>query len=146
MKDVALPHVHVQENETFIWNQTRFLCATGWTDFSATGDNFRRLRPIDVIGRNHATHDRLAEELDKHFDGKTVVVTHHSPAPEVAGGKHDGHLIAAHTNRWHALVAKTDLYILGKCTVRLISRWMAVVWYRTLEVTQGSKQASIPAV
>lgn len=135
MKEAALPHVHVLENETFIWNQTRFLCATGWTDFSSTGnvvaatqtawewmndfrvirtgDNFRRLRPTDVIGRNHATHDWLAEELDKHFDGKTVVVTHHSPVPEVAGGKHDGHLSAAYTNRWHALVEKTDLWIFG---------------------------------
>ena len=135
MKEVALPHVHVLENETFIWHQTRFLCATGWTDFSATGDigaatriawewmndfqvirtgdNFRRLRPTDVIGRNHATHDWLAEELDKHFDGRTVVVTHHSPVPEVAGGKHDGHLIAAYTNRWHALLEKADLWVFG---------------------------------
>ncbi|VVQ35499.1 3',5'-cyclic adenosine monophosphate phosphodiesterase CpdA [Pseudomonas fluorescens] len=135
MKDAALPHVHVLENETFIWNQTRFLCATAWTDFSATGnvvaatqtawewmndfrviridDNFRRLRPTDLISRNHATHDWLARELDKPFDGKTVVVTHHAPVPEVAGGKHDGHLSAAYTNRWHALVEKADLWIFG---------------------------------
>ncbi|TPG73721.1 metallophosphoesterase family protein [Pseudomonas mandelii] len=135
MKEAALPHVHVLENETFIWNQTRFLCATAWTDFSATGnvvaaaqtasewmndfrviladDSFRKLRPCDLVSRNHATHVWLAHELDKPFDGKTVVVTHHSPVPEVAGEKHDGHLSAAYTNRWHTLLEKADLWIFG---------------------------------
>lgn len=135
MKEAALPHVHVLENETFIWNQTRFLCATAWTDFSATGnavaaaqtalermndfsviridDSFRKLRPCDLVNRNHATHDWLAHELDKPFDGKTVVVTHHAPVPEVVGDKHEGHLIAAYTNSWHALLEKADLWIFG---------------------------------
>lgn len=135
MKEAALPNVHVLENETFIWNQTRFLCATAWTDFSATGnvveaaqtaaewmndfrviladDSFRKLRPCDLVSRNHETHDWLAHELDKPFDGKTVVVTHHSPVPEVAGEKHDGHLSAAYMNRWHTLLEKADLWIFG---------------------------------
>jgi predicted phosphodiesterase len=135
MKEAALPHVRVLENETFIWNQTRFLCATGWTDFSATGDvadatgtalgrmndfrvicvddDFRRLHPSDLISRNHATYDWLAQELGKPFDGKTVVVTHHAPVPEVVGDKYEGHLIAAYTNCWHALLEKADLWIFG---------------------------------
>jgi predicted phosphodiesterase len=135
MKETALPYVYVLENETFIRNQTRFLCATAWTDFSATGnvvaaaqtasewmndfrviladDSFRKLRPCDLVSRNHATHDWLAHELDKPFDGKTVVVTHHSPVPEVAGEKHDGHLSAAYMNRWHTLLEKADLWIFG---------------------------------
>ena len=135
MKEAALPHVHVLENEVFVWNQTRFLCATCWTDFSSTGnvvaatqiawdwmndfrvirteENYRRLRPSDLVGRNHATHDWLVRELDKPFGGKTVVVTHHSPVPEVAGEKIDGHLSAAYTNRWHSLVEKVDLWIFG---------------------------------
>ncbi|TWC43648.1 calcineurin-like phosphoesterase family protein, partial [Pseudomonas sp. SJZ080] len=97
MKDAALPHVHVLENETFIWNQTRFLCATAWTDFSSTGnvvaatqtawdwmndfrvirtgESYRRLRPSDLISRNHASFAWLTKELDEPFDGKTVVVT-----------------------------------------------------------------------
>ncbi|MBU6958949.1 metallophosphoesterase family protein [Pseudomonas sp. CVAP len=135
MKESALPRVHVLENEVFVWNQTRFLCATAWTDFSATGnvvaaaktasewmndfrviltdDSFRKLRPCDLVKRNHATHDWLAQELDKPFDGKTVVVTHHSPVPEIAGEKHDGHLSAAYMNRWHTLLEKADLWIFG---------------------------------
>jgi predicted phosphodiesterase len=135
MKEAALPHVHVLENETFIWNQTRFLCATGWTDFSSTGnvvaatqtawswmndfrvirvgENYRRLCPTDLISRNHASFAWLSKELDEPFDGKTVVVTHHAPIPEVMGDKHEGHLSAAYSNRWHELLDKADLWIFG---------------------------------
>jgi predicted phosphodiesterase len=135
MKETALPHVHVLENETFIWNQTRFLCATGWTDFSSTenvaaatqtawdwmndfcvirtGENHRPLRPSDLISRNHASFAWLSKELGEPFDGNTVVVTHHAPIPEVMGDKHEGHLSAAYSNRWHALLDKADLWIFG---------------------------------
>ncbi|MNR46096.1 hypothetical protein D3C85_1650220 [compost metagenome] len=51
--------------------------------------------------------------MDKPFDGKTVVVTHHAPVPEVVGDKHEGHLIAAYTNSWHALLEKADLWVFG---------------------------------
>ncbi|MHC8350976.1 metallophosphoesterase [Pseudomonas sp. RT4P38] len=135
MKEVALPNVHVLENETFIWNQTRFLCATAWTDFSSTGnvvaatqtawdwmndfrvirtgENYRRLRPSDLINRNHASFAWLSKELDEPFNGKTVVVTHHAPIAEVMGDKHEGHLSAAYSNRWHELLDKADLWIFG---------------------------------
>jgi len=135
MKEAALPHVHVLENETFIWNQTRFLCASGWTDFSSTGnvvaatqtawswmndfrvirvgENYRRLCPSDLISRNHASFAWLSKELDEPFDGKTFVVTHHAPIPEVMGDKHEGHLSAAYSNRWHELRDKADLWIFG---------------------------------
>jgi predicted phosphodiesterase len=76
-------------------------------------DNFRRLRPSDLVVRNNASRDWLARELDKPFDGNTVVVTHHAPVPEVAGDKHDGHISAVYTNRWHDLVEKADLWIFG---------------------------------
>ncbi|MHC8376428.1 metallophosphoesterase [Pseudomonas sp. MDT1-16] len=135
MKEQSSSHVHVLENEVIIWNQTRFLCATSWTDFSSTGnvvaatqtawdwmndfrvirteENYRRLRPFDLVSRNQISHDWLAEELDNPFDGETIVVTHHAPVPEVMGGKHDGHLCAAYTNRWHVLIEKADLWIFG---------------------------------
>jgi predicted phosphodiesterase len=135
MKEAAFPNVHVLENETFIWNHTRFLCATGWTDFSSTGnvvaatqtawdwmndfrvirtgENYRRLRPSDLISRNHASFAWLAKALDEPFDGRTVVVTHHAPIPEVAGDKHEGHLSAAYSNSWHGLLDKADVWIFG---------------------------------
>lgn len=38
MKATAAPHVHVLENESLIIGNVRFLVATGWTDYSSTGD------------------------------------------------------------------------------------------------------------
>ncbi|MGE8068856.1 metallophosphoesterase [Pseudomonas sp. NPDC089569] len=135
MKGAAEPHVHVLENETWVCNQTRFLATTAWTDFSSSGDvvaagktawdwmndfrliraedNFRRLRPSDLISRNHASFAWLTKELDEPFVGKTVVVTHHAPVPEVVGDKYEGHLSAAYANSWHALLEKADLWIFG---------------------------------
>lgn len=135
MRDAAEPHVHVLENQVWICNQTRFLVTTAWTDFSSTGDTveamvtcgmwmsdfqviraeerYRRLRPSDVIERNHDAFDFLVGELANPFEGKTIVVSHHCPVPEVAGDKHDGHLSAAYTNRWNALLPMVDVWIFG---------------------------------
>lgn len=135
MKTAAAPHVHILENESWIWNQTRFLGATCWTDFTSTGDVsaatrmaaermndfrairvdacYRRLRPGDVAGRNVASRVWLAQELNKPFQGKTVVVTHHAPATEVLCDNHDGHLASAYANNWSELVKKADLWIFG---------------------------------
>ncbi|EUB86989.1 hypothetical protein PMI25_004483 [Pseudomonas sp. GM30] len=134
MKDAAA-HLHVMENETWVCNQTRFLITTAWTNFSSSGDvvaatkmcgqwmndfqviraeeSFRRLRPADVIERNRIAFEFLSDELAKPFEGKTVVVTHHCPILEVAGDKHDGHLNAAYTNRWHSLLPQVDVWIFG---------------------------------
>lgn len=135
MKQIAEPHVHILENETFILENVRFLCAVGWTDFTSTGDfpaassiarewmndfrmircgsEYRRIRPDDISIRNHATRAWLADELQKPFPGKTVVVTHHAPIPEVIGDKHEGHLNAAYANAWHDLLPLADAWIFG---------------------------------
>lgn len=115
----------------WIHDGIRFLVTTAWTDFTSTGDklaasmtcaalmndfkvirateSFRRLRPADVIERNHVALDFLKRELSKSFDGETVVVTHHCPVPEVGGEKQDGHLSAAYFNRWHSVVPLVDV-------------------------------------
>jgi predicted phosphodiesterase len=135
MRDLAAPHVHILENQSFVWQQIRFLGTTAWTDFSSTGDvvaassmawqwmndfrviradaNFRRLRPEDLVQRNHAARAWLAQELDKPFEGKMVVITHHAPAPIVAGDKHDDHLLAAYSNSWPELIERADAWIFG---------------------------------
>lgn len=135
MRAAAAPHVHVMENESLILGHLRFLVATGWTDFSSTGDvvaasmtcarqmndfkmiraesNYRRVRPADLIERNQATRAYLSRELAEPFDGKTFVITHHCPIPEVAGDEHDGHLSAAYFNRWHGLVERADFWAFG---------------------------------
>ena len=135
MRETAAGHVHILDNQTMIIGGTRFLVATAWTDFTSTGnyqvamgvcaermndfkririgERYSKLRPVDLIARNIATRRFLADELDKAFEGKTVVITHHCPIQEVAGNDHDGHLGAAYFNQWHDLVARADIWIFG---------------------------------
>ncbi|MEC4169649.1 metallophosphoesterase [Pseudomonas sp. MS-1(2024)] len=135
MKDAAAPHVHVFENEMLILDKTRFLVSTGWTDYSSTGDvaaakrnawewmndftviradeSYRRIRPDDLIAKSKVAYTWLTLELEKPFDGKTVVVTHHAPALDHAGNDHPGHLVAAYANDWPELLAKADLWVYG---------------------------------
>ncbi|KPX71409.1 hypothetical protein ALO35_200186 [Pseudomonas amygdali pv. lachrymans] len=134
-RQVAESHVHVMENDVFIKNGIRFLGCTGWTDFSATGDltaasaaarntmtdfrviragsNFHKLRTDEVAARSRQSREWLAAELQKPFDGKTVVITHHAPLVEVGGHEHEGHLTAAYCNNWHSLVMLSDVWIFG---------------------------------
>lgn len=135
MKEAALPHVHVLENEVLILGRTRFLVTTAWTDYSSTGDvvaakriawewmndfrviradsNYRRLRPDDLIAKSKLAYAWLTKELDKPFDGNTVVVTHHAPVLDHVGDDHPGHLIAAYANDWSELLGKADLWVYG---------------------------------
>jgi predicted phosphodiesterase len=152
MKDAAMPHVHVLENETLILDQTRFLVTTGWTDYSSTGntvaakraawecmndfaviradESFRRLSPDDLIAKSRAAHSWLTQELEKPFNGKTVVVTHHAPALDHVGDELPEDLIAAYANDWPELLGRADLWIYGhthvaadftKCGCRVVS-------------------------
>lgn len=135
MREVAKSHVHILENQSLIINNTRVLGTTAWTDFCATGDQvaaasqarasmndfrfiradagYRRLRPDDLITRNQIAKAWLTQELAKPFEGKTIVVTHHSPSLVVAGGEHEGHLTAAYTNDWPWLIQQADLWVFG---------------------------------
>jgi predicted phosphodiesterase len=135
MKDAAAPHVHVLENESLILNQTRFLVTTAWTDYSSTGDvvaskraawecmndfaviradeGYRRLYPDDLIIKSKAAFAWLTRELEKPFDGQTVVVTHHAPVLDYVGDKLPENLIAAYANDWPELLANADLWVYG---------------------------------
>lgn len=135
MKEAAMPHVHVLENEVLILDQTRFLVTTAWTDYSSTGDtvaskraayegmsdfaviradeSYRRLSPVDLIAKSRTAYAWLTQELEKPFDGKTVVVTHHAPALDHVGDDHPENLIAAYANDWPELLGKADLWIYG---------------------------------
>ncbi|KPW38774.1 hypothetical protein ALP45_01626 [Pseudomonas coronafaciens pv. atropurpurea] len=135
MRAAAADHVHVLENESWMFGNVRFLAATAWTDFSSTGDvtaasmkcaremndfrmirtdsNYRRLRPADLVAKNEATRAFLSQELAQPFQGKTFIVTHHCPIPEVAGDEQDGHVSAAYYNRWHQLLERTDYWAFG---------------------------------
>ncbi|WLG59600.1 metallophosphoesterase family protein [Pseudomonas extremorientalis] len=135
MRDAAEPHVHLLENQSIIINGTRILGTAAWTDFSSTGDQvaaasiarasmndfkyiradagYRRLRPDDLVTRNHAAKAWLTQQLAQPFEGKTIVITHHAPSPVVVGTTPDGHLNAAYTNDWPSLIEKADLWVFG---------------------------------
>lgn len=49
MKGVSDRHAHVLNNEIFVFNQTRFLCTTGWTDFSPKFPS-PQLQPVQAAG------------------------------------------------------------------------------------------------
>src|SRR3990167_1772680 len=115
--------VRVLERDEVILGGVRFLGATMWTDFSATGNSpmaclsaqsamndfrqirtegYRRIRPADLVAQSVQTKDWLRMKLSQSFDGPTVVITH--PAPtlrSLQGSPHaDTHLDAAYANRW----------------------------------------------
>jgi predicted phosphodiesterase len=135
MKEAALPHVHVLENQTLILDQVRFLVTTGWTDYTSTGDvqaatriaaewmndfrviradiSYRRLRPINLIAKSKTAYNWLAQALDTPFDGKTVVITHHAPVADYLSEEHAGHLAAGYANDWSDLLGGADLWIYG---------------------------------
>ena len=140
LKQLRMPvgkHVHFLEQQTRVMGNVRFIGATCWTDFTATGNqvgamlnarslmndyrqirvepDFRRLSPVDTRGYAEQTRAWLREEIMKPFDGLTVVITHHPPlqqlVPEIEGRPHLG---AAYGNEWREfLEMPIDLWVFG---------------------------------
>jgi predicted phosphohydrolase len=102
LKSEAPDHIHVLNDDQVIINGIRFLGSILWTDFALFGeadkffamqaarqgmtdfsiiqDHGQRFTPEDAIRLHTASRDWLAVMLAEPFDGKTVVVTHHSPS------------------------------------------------------------------
>lgn len=95
--------VHFLEQDVLYMNGVRILGATLWTDFNLFGnsalwfgsDEVRSNRPVDrkaiqndtgifthaaKAGRHQSTVKWLKSELERDFDGRTVVMTHHLPS------------------------------------------------------------------
>ena len=119
--------VRVLDRDEVILAGVRFLGAIMWTDFAATGnphiaafsaqnalndfrqiraENYRRIRPADLIALAVKTKDWLRDRLSEPFDGPTVVITHHAPTlRSLQDNPHAGtHLDAAFANRWEDLM------------------------------------------
>ena len=101
MRAASSDQVRVLDRDEVILSGVRFLGATMWTDFAATGNppiaaftaqnglndfkqirtaDFRRIRPADLISESAKTRDWLRAKLADPFDGPTVVITHHAPS------------------------------------------------------------------
>jgi predicted phosphodiesterase len=132
--------VHFLENEEFVLQGVRFLGCTLWTDFEILGlgsralamwdaeqkmadyrlirhsPKFSRLRPIDTAGLHFASLRWLKQQLEKAFDGRTVVVTHHAPSAKSFNPKYQTDLLsAAFASNLEPLLDefKIDLWIYG---------------------------------
>lgn len=104
--------VHYANCTSLDLGDVRFLCTTLWTDFTlppgrianesfiptrmndfrlirVAGSGYRKLTPCDVVSRHLAQKTWLVQELSQPFPGRTVVVTHHAPHPDVFGAVPD---------------------------------------------------------
>lgn len=119
--------VRVLDRDEVIINGVRFLGATMWTDYSATGNpplasltaqnsmndfrkirtgSYRRIRPADLVEQATKTRDWLRSRLGEPYNGRTVVITHHAPSlRSLQDNVHAGsHLDAAYANSWEDLM------------------------------------------
>lgn len=126
-------HVQVLECDAVVLGETRFLGATMWTDFTATGnkplasitaqgtmndyrliragEHYRRIKPGDLAAEALKTRAWLLSKLAEPFPGSTVVITHHAPLlRSLAESPHAGsHLDAAYANEWLDLVGSDQV-------------------------------------
>ncbi|MEH6498996.1 MAG: metallophosphoesterase [Pseudoalteromonas distincta] len=127
MREEADERVQILDRDEVIVGGVRFLGATMWTDFTATGsqsmasqsaqggmndfrqirtDNFRRIKPFDLIEQSEKTRQWLSTRLECPHEGPTVVVTHHAPSlRSLQDNPHaGGHMDAAYANSWEGLM------------------------------------------
>ncbi len=130
-------NVHYLERDVFVYQDTRFIGATLWTDYRLDG-RFEQEHLMEVAGNalsDHiyikfglegtfmpkhalALHKRarsfIEAELAKPFDGKTVVVTHHAPSLLCEHPKFGiDPLSGAFISDCDELIAQADLWVFG---------------------------------
>lgn len=121
------PNVKVMDRDEVVIGGVRFLGATGWTNYTSTGNlvvaqydaqqtmrdfkkirtaTYSRTRPLDFMSENQLTLKWLKDKIAEPFDGKTVVFTHHAPLMELLDDHpHSGtHIDACYANRWNDLM------------------------------------------
>lgn len=119
MRGMAEPidWLHLLDNDEVVIGNVRFLGTTLWTDFELNGkdavrrslaaaanylNDFRSIRfgstgwftPQDSVVLHRAAVEWLTEKLGQHFDGPTVVVTHHCPHPRSVSERFQGDLLS----------------------------------------------------
>lgn len=133
-------NIHLLQDETVVLDGVRFVGATLWTDYLLYGEPYRwqaytaadsamndhrlikiaakhysRWRTKDAYEEHCVSRDYIAGELEKPFDGPTIVVTHHLPsAKSLDHERHAGDILnAAYASNLDHLVAKTTLWVHG---------------------------------
>lgn len=158
MRAAACDRVRVLDCDEWIFNGVRFLGATSWTDYSATGNkpvasfeaqqemtdfkairagNYHRVRPVDFVKRNDKARQWLRDRLAESFDGPTVVVTHHAPSMlSLEKTETVNHLDAAFANRWDELMRQLNTFWLHGHT-HLAVDYMTVAGTRVISNPRG---------
>ncbi len=127
MRAAGDERVHVLDRDEVVIGGVRFLGATMWTDFAATGnppmaalsaqqalndfrqirtESYRRICPADLIKQAEMTRTWLRSKLAESYGGPTVVITHHAPTlRSLEESPHAGGLLdAAFANAWEYLM------------------------------------------
>jgi len=155
--DIAadIPNLYFMDDETVVIENVRFICSVLWTDFG--GDWFSQQAaqkgmndfycvryqsdPDDPAVRKFTAQDASAvhkeskqyiiDELEKEFDGTTIVVTHHSPSMCLVGPEFAGSSInAAFHSNCDDLINdyKIDYWFFGhthrRCEIKLGDTWV----------------------
>jgi predicted phosphodiesterase len=118
-RQCAASDLHLLECDTWVFGGVRFLGATLWSDFRVFADDETRASSMAAASRlirdfqrigvdpqrsrvftphdSRALFDRTAAWLDaqlqRAFDGPTVVITHHGPSPQSIHPRFEGSLL-----------------------------------------------------
>lgn len=132
MRLAGCDRVQVLDRNAVVINGVRFLGAIMWTDFESTGNmplasyqastsmndfklirtqNYRKIRPSDMITESMDTKRWLQNQLMLEHDGPTVVVTHHAPTLKsvIDDSRCASHMDAAYANRWDDLMGEHNM-------------------------------------
>jgi len=138
MRDFCVQYdrLHYLENDELIIGNVRFLGATLWTNFDIPDPEQRRtilrmselsltdfrliqlgknrLTVKDIIGFHQASTQFLDSKLNESFAGKTIIVSHHAPAPRsVAPVYQKTFLNPYFASKLDQLLGRSDLWIHG---------------------------------
>lgn len=130
-------HVRFLDNDMVDFGGVRFLGATLWTDYLFPGNrrrsqlmenaesrlnDHRLIRTLDgqftatnALAEHEHSRRWLEQELDKPYDGKTVVITHHGPHALSVHPRYDGDPTNAAfvSGNLEELLLKADLWLHG---------------------------------
>jgi DNA repair exonuclease SbcCD nuclease subunit len=129
------PNIKVLDCDEVIIDDVRFLGATAWTDYTATGnapmaklaataladfkkirsEQFKRVNPEHFAYECRKAKAWFMRKLEEPFAGHTVGITHHAPSVESLNGHPDAgtHLDASFANRWEDILSGFDLFVHG---------------------------------
>lgn len=104
--------VHFLQNKSVIIDGVKFIGCTLWTDFNLYGNQVlamikaqrdmndyqqicsyqnKLITPEQILVEHQESFMFLQDELNKDFDGPTVIVTHHGPSEQSCAVKYSGH-------------------------------------------------------